>query len=49
MRRKAINMMMENPKFMERMLSMMLMHRDAFRKALENNPQLKRQMEEVFR
>jgi hypothetical protein len=42
-------MMMGNPKFMERMLSMMLMHRDAFRKALENNPQLKRQMEEIVK
>ena len=46
---QMMSMMMENPKFMERMLSMMLMHRDTMRKALENNPQLKRQMEEVFR
>jgi hypothetical protein len=49
MRRKVINMMMGNPKFMERMLSMMLMHRDTMRKALENNPQLKRQMEEIVK
>jgi uncharacterized protein YneF (UPF0154 family) len=41
--------MMENPKFMERMLSMMLMHKDTMRKALENNPQLKKQMEEIVK
>ncbi|SNZ10871.1 hypothetical protein [Hydrogenobacter hydrogenophilus] len=33
----------------EQSISMMLMHKDAVRKALENNPQLKKQMEEVFR
>jgi len=46
---QMMSMMMENPKFMKRMLSMMFMHRDAFRKALENNPQLKKQMEEIVK
>jgi len=46
---QMMSMMMENPKFMERMLSMMLMHKDTMRKALENNPQLKRQMEEIVK
>ncbi len=46
---QMMGMMMENPKFMERLMGAMLQHKETMKKVLENNPQLKKQMEEMFR
>ncbi|MEJ5338461.1 MAG: hypothetical protein ACK42C_02415 [Aquificaceae bacterium] len=46
---QMMEMMMKSPSSMERMMKMMLQHRETMRKVFENNPDMKRRMEEFLK